>query len=298
MYRLSDDLAIVQTVDFFTPIVDDPYDFGVIAAANALSDCYTLAARPTTALNIVAFPCEIGLEVLREILRGGADAVAEAGACIVGGHSVQDTEPKYGLAVTGIVHPDKMVRNDGARPGDKIVINKKIGTGIASNLNKQNDESLLSVETYAEVTNSMKQLHSAVLPLFEDFRISATTDITGFGLLGHTQSVAAASGVRLCLNASQVPTFDGILSHAAAAGGGGAARNMAYVEAMIDRDPSVDDNHYTLLHDAQTSGPILFTLPAEQANDFVTALQESGYPSSTIIGEVKQGDAGRVHVCN
>ncbi|MCL4162174.1 UNVERIFIED_CONTAM: hypothetical protein GTU68_006369, partial [Idotea baltica] len=293
VYRLSDEIAIVQTVDFFTPIVDDPYDFGVIAAANALSDCFTLGARPTTALNIVAFPCKIGLDVLKEILRGGADAVAEAGASIVGGHSVQDDEPKYGIAVTGIIHPDKVVRNDGAQPGDLIVINKKIGTGIASNLNKQNNPALSS-EIYAEVTASMKQLHTGVLPLFEEFKINATTDITGFGLLGHAQTIAAASGVSLSINSSVVPTFAGVLEKAAEAGGGGAARNMNYIESMMDRQASVDDNHYTLLHDAQTSGPIMFSIAADKADSLVESLKQSGFPSSEIIGEVKSGNAGRV----
>ena len=294
MYKLSEDIAIVQTVDFFTPIVDDPYDFGVIAAANALSDCYTLGAQPCTALNVVAFPCKIGLDVLREILRGGADALASAGASIVGGHSVQDVEPKYGVAVTGIVHPNEVIRNDGAKVGDAIVINKCIGTGIASNLYKKNPDAVADV--FPEVVASMKQLHSAILPLFKQYKINATTDITGFGLLGHAQSVAAASQVQFKLFANRIPSFPGILEHAVDAGGGGAARNLSYVESMIDRDEDIKDSDYILMHDAQTSGPILCTLEAAAAENFVSDLKNAGFHSSAIIGEVIQGSPGRVKV--
>ena len=220
--------------------------------------------------------------------------MASAGASIVGGHSVQDAEPKYGVAVTGIVHPNEIIKNSGAKVGDAIVINKRIGTGIASNLYKKNPDAVADV--FSEVVASMKQLHSAVLPLLKEFNINATTDITGFGLLGHAQSVAAASQVKFNLFANRIPSFGGIAEHAATAGGGGAVRNLAYVESMIDRDDDISDSDYTLMHDAQTSGPILFTLEANTAEDFVTALKNAGYNSSEIIGEVVEGSPGRVRV--
>jgi selenide,water dikinase len=233
---------------------------------------------------------------LREILRGGADAVAAAGAVIIGGHSVQDNEPKYGIAVTGVVHPLKIVRNDTARVGDVLVVNKAIGTGIASNLWKSSGESGFSAAAYAEVISSMKQLHHNILPLFGRFEISATTDITGFGFLGHAQSIAAASQVGMTVNASSLPIFPGVLEQAVEWGGGGAKRNIAYIGHAIDRAADVTEDYFTVLNDAQTSGPVLFAVKREQSHAFCDELRSAGYPQAAIIGEITAGPAGRVSV--
>ena len=205
VYRLREDLAIVQTVDFFTPIVDNPYEFGQIAAANALSDCYTMGAKPVTGLNLVSYPCAVGLDTLGEILRGGAEKMIEAGAVIVGGHSIDDPEPKYGIAVTGIVDPRAMITNTQARPGDSLVLTKKIGTGIVTTLNKPPDgfagwmrrfhlggdgHTSIPKEVYEEAVRSMRTLNQRAGEIMVEFGAHACTDVTGYGLLGHAHNVA------------------------------------------------------------------------------------------------------------
>ncbi|MEK6709012.1 MAG: selenide, water dikinase SelD, partial [Nitrospinota bacterium] len=228
VFRLREDLAIVQTVDFFTPIVDDPFAFGQIAAANALSDCFTMGAQPVTGLNLVAFPCALGLDALGQILRGGAEKMREAGAVILGGHSVDDPEPKYGIAVTGTVDPRKMITNRGARPGDKLILTKKIGTGIVTNLTKAVSPlrraargllgrgGRLKEGVFEEAVASMITLNQRASRLMVEAGARASTDVTGFGLLGHLHNVMETSGARARVRFSRVPRFDDLLPRAIA----------------------------------------------------------------------------------
>ena len=229
-------MAIVQTVDFFTPIVDDAYDYGQIAAANALSDCFTMGAQPITGLNLVGFPCHIGLDVLGRILAGGADKMREAGGVIVGGHSVDDAEPKYGIAVTGTVDPRKMVTNQGAKPGDKLILTKKIGTGVVTNVTKQVNPLVKAARglfgkngklrdgVFEEAVASMQELNKKASECMMRVGVNACTDVTGFGLLGHLHNVMEASGARARVVFSDVPRFEDLLPHAIAGTAGGGDR--------------------------------------------------------------------------
>src|SRR4051795_434528 len=256
--RVADGVAIVQTVDFFTPIVDDPYDFGRIAATNALSDVYAMGGTPLTALNLVAFPlAELGGEVLREILRGGQDAAAGAGVAVVGGHSIDDPEPKYGMAVTGTVHPDAVVRNSTARAGDVLWLTKPIGGGLATTALKRGlaSERLIQ-ETVAVMTTLNRDAAVAAVAAGP----SAMTDVTGFGLLGHLHELASASGVAVEVDAAAVPVIPGVmdlleLDEPPIAGG--TRRNREWVEEFVDWDPEVPEALRWLLCDAMTSGGLL-----------------------------------------
>jgi selenide,water dikinase len=284
-YRVSDDLAIVTTVDFFTPIVDDPYDFGRIAATNALSDVYAMGARPLTALNLVAYSLEqLGDEILREILRGGADVAATAGCAIVGGHSIDDSEPKYGLAVTGAVHPDRLVRNSTARAGDEIYLTKPVGGGVASTAMKrgQASEELVSAAIEVMTTLNAEASEQAVAA-----GASAMTDVTGFGLLGHLHELTHASGLAADLDASAVPAIAGVrelLESTEPPIAGGTRRNREWVEQSVEWDPDVPEPTRWLLCDAMTSGGLL-----------VAAAPGSGAPGAR-IGRLGEGDAGRIAV--
>jgi selenide,water dikinase len=285
VYRLSRSLAIVTTVDFFTPIVDDPYDFGRIAATNALSDVYAMGGNPLTALNLVAYSLEqLGEEPLREILRGGADVAAEAGVAIVGGHSIDDEEPKYGLAVTGAVDPRRIARNSTARPGDALYLTKPVGGGIAATAIKRGTASARLVRTTIEVMTELNR-DASVLALSSD--LSAMTDVTGFGLLGHLHEMALASGVRAEIDAAAVPAISGVLRLLRSAEppiAGGTRRNRDWVELWVDWDDRVPEDRRWLLCDAMTSGGLL-----------IAASPGSGAPGAP-IGKVVKGEAGRIRV--
>jgi len=304
VFRLREDLALVQTVDFFTPIVDDPFAFGQIAAANALSDIYTMGATPITALNLVSFPCKLGMDRLSAILQGGHSKVDEAGAVIVGGHSIDDQEPKYGLAITGVVDPRKMITNAGARPGQKLVLTKKIGTGIITNMRKMRGgrferlkgQNPISQETERESIESMVTLNKKAAELMKEFGCSACTDITGFGLLGHAKNVADASKVGMELWADKVPRFQGVLEVAVKGTAGGGHRNAAFVRPSVDRGPEVSDEYFYLFCDAQTSGGLLMSVESDKADELLEALHSSGVPHARIIGQVVEGDAGRLMI--
>ena len=297
VFRLRPDLALVQTVDFFTPVVDDPFLFGQIAAANALSDIYTMGARPITALNLVSFPCKLGMDRLAAILRGGHSKVEEAGAVIVGGHSVDDREPKYGLAVTGIVHPDKMVTNAGARPGQRLILTKKIGTGIIANLRKLNrgpfqmlkGRNAIAAETERECLESMLALNDKASVLMQRFGCSACTDVSGFGLLGHALNLAEASKVSLEIWADQVPHFDGTLEHAVKGTAGGGHRNAAFVKPAVESSGEVGEARFHLLCDAQTSGGLLMAVDEDRAEDLLYALHDAGIRQAAMVGRVLEG---------
>jgi selenide,water dikinase len=285
VYKVSESLAIVTTVDFFTPIVDDPYDFGRIAATNALSDVYAMGATPLTALNLVAYSLEeLGQGPLREILRGGADVAAEAGVAIVGGHSIDDREPKYGLAVTGSVDPRRVVRNSTARLGDELYLTKPVGGGVASTAAKRGKAPEALVRATVEVMTTLNRDASA-LALAAD--TSAMTDVTGFGLLGHLHEMALGSGVATELEASAVPAIEGVLALLESSEppiAGGSRRNREWVEPWLDWDPAVPEPRRWLLCDAMTSGGLL-----------VAARPGSGAPGKR-VGSVVQGEPGRIAV--
>jgi selenide,water dikinase len=291
VFRLRPDLAIVNTVDFFTPIVDTPYVFGQIAAANALSDIYAMGAEPRTALNIVGFPKgTLPLEVLGEILRGGAERVRRAGAVIVGGHSIIDQELKYGLAVTGVVHPKRVIRNVGVRSGDALVLTKPLGTGIIATALKQRQASRASVR--AAVT-SMTTLNRAAARVMRRFAVHACSDVTGFGLLGHALEMAQGSGVTITIVAEQMPLLPGA-ARLAARGllTGGCQRNRAYLDDKMVVDPSVSAPLLELALDPQTSGGLLIAIPGPRARRLVRALHAGGVRAARIVGEASAA-AGR-----
>ncbi len=310
VYKLREDLAIVQTVDFFTPIVDDPYDFGAIAAANALSDCFTMGARVVTGLNLVGYPCHLGLESLREILRGGSEKMIEAGGVIVGGHSVDDTEPKYGIAVTGVVDPRKMITNIGAKPGDALILTKKIGTGIITNTRKirtgfgkvlgffsgGNGHKAIRDDVFEESVAAMKSLNRRAGEMMVEAGAGACTDITGFGLLGHAHNVAEASGVGLEISYDAVPKYEGIEAHALSGTKGGGERNRHWVRDFVQLEKGVGENEFAVLCDAQTSGPLLIAVNAAKAAPLVERMKAAGVPAPVIIGKVVDGPAGRIRV--
>jgi selenide,water dikinase len=283
VFRLRPDLAIVNTVDFFTPIVDDPYVFGQIAAANALSDIYAMGAEPKTALNIVGFPKgALDLEVLREILKGGAERVKEAGAVIIGGHSIIDRELKYGMAVTGVVHPDRVIRNVGVQEGDALVLTKPLGTGIIATALKQRKASKESVR---EAVSSMVTLNRTGSEIMQNFPVHACTDVTGYALLGHATEMAMGSGVTIVLESARLPILRGA-ARLAKAGflTGGCRRNREYLRDKIIVDRSIPEDLVEVAFDPQTSGGLLIALPAGEAPALVEELQASGIRAATIIG--------------
>jgi selenide,water dikinase len=279
VYKLTPECALVQTVDFFTPIVDDPFLFGAIAAANSLSDVYAMGGRPLSALSIVAYPAKGDLTDLAAILQGGAAKMAEAGCVILGGHSINDEEIKFGYAVTGTVHPERVKANAGARPGDVLVFTKRIGTGVISTALKRG---LASEEHVQSSINSMLQLNQAACEAMLEFEVHASTDVTGFGLLGHAREMAVASGVTLEIQASCVRFLPGAIEYArAGAIPGGLKNNREFVaecvEAGAELRPEIED----LLYDPQTSGGLLIALPAEDATRL-----EARYRGAYAIGRV------------
>jgi selenide, water dikinase len=286
VYRLSDEVAIVQSADFFTPIVDDPYDFGRIAAANALSDIYAMGADPVFCLNLVAYPLErLGSEALREILRGGAAIAAEADAVIAGGHSIDDPEPKYGMAVTGVVRPDRVITNAGGRPGDRLFLTKPLGGGLITTAAKR---ALGSAELIARATATMVELNRESAAAASATGATAMTDVTGFGLLGHLHELAEASGCAARVEAAAVPAIDGALDLAAdeRCVAGGSRRNAAYAESFTAFAATIGPERRVLLSDAMTSGGLLVAVPRPSA----------GGAPGVEIGELVDGRAGEIAV--
>jgi len=294
VYRLSDDRALVVTADFFTPIVDDPYDFGRIAATNALSDIYAMGARPLFVLNLVGFPRQLLSEgLLEEIMRGGSDVTRAVGIPILGGHSIDDQEPKYGLVAVGEVDPRRMITNASARPGDVLVLTKPIGSGIIATAIKQ---SAAPAEVIATAVDVMATLNAAAADVMTDAGVSAGTDITGFGLLGHLRSLLRASGVAAELDASAVPLLPG--ARALAEAGqvpGGSRRNLSDLKADLEFDTAVDEVTQLLLADAQTSGGLLVAVAHEQVKDVLRRL-EGATPAAAVIGRITEGVPGKIRV--
>ena len=286
VYRLTDELALVHTADFFTPIVDDPYDFGRIAATNALSDVYAMGARPVTALNLVAFSLEeLGADVLREILRGGSDVVAAAGAAMIGGHSIDDREPKYGLAVTGVVHPDEVLTNAGGRAGDGLVLTKPLGAGAISTGVKRG---LAGADAVARAVEVMTTLNADAAAAVRVADPHALTDVSGFGLLGHLHELARASGLAAELDAVAVPAIDGALDLLAdeAAVSGGSRRNAEHAAEFASFAEGVDPARRRLVTDAMTSGGLLAAVAPGRAGEVPGA----------VIGRLVDGPAGAISV--
>ncbi len=295
-------------MDFFTPIVDDPYDYGQIAAANALSDCFAMGAQPITGLNLVAFPCDLGLDILGRVLAGGADKMREAGGVIVGGHSVDDPEPKFGIAVTGTVDPRKMITNQNAKPGDKLVLTKKIGTGIITNVTKAvsgvakaarsifGGGDKLKEGVYEEAVASMRALNRKASEVMVRVGVNACTDITGFGLVGHLHNVMEASGVRAKIHFSEVPQFEDMLPHAIAGTAGGGERNRVWTHGFTEAKAGVSEEMIAVLNDAQTSGGLLISVDPEKADKLVREMHAAGVEAARIFGEVVEGAPGVVEV--
>lgn len=289
VYRLSDTEAIVETVDFFTPVVDDPFLFGRIAAANAFSDIWAMGARPLFALNLVGFPTgKLPLEVLGEILRGGASVAEEAGAPILGGHSIDDPEPKYGMAVTGLVHPEKILRNVGARPGDQLLLTKPLGSGIVTTGIKRGVAEPALVEQTVRVMASLNKAAGEVLQV--SGAVHALTDVTGFGLLGHAWEMAEGSGVTFRLRHARIPVLPGV--HALAArdvAPGGSKANLAWVGPHVRFDDALDAPMRLVLADAQTNGGLLAAISPERFEAVLDALERAGVQAAA-VGEVVAAD--------
>jgi selenide, water dikinase len=304
VYLLTPETALVQTVDFFTPIVDDPYTFGQIAATNALSDVYAMGGRPLTSLALVCFPEKGDLEILERILAGGLSKMMEAGCTVVGGHSIRDDETKFGYSVTGVVHPERVLANQGAQPGDRLLFTKGLGTGVISTAIKKG---VAKQEWIDAAVKSMTTLNKAAAEVIsnphvgtgapshaadrrpttnDSFAVHALTDITGFGLIGHAREMALASDVSLIVRSASVPAIEGALDciHAGYIPGGLVA-NRDFAECMVDYDPSVPDDIRTLLFDPQTAGGLLISVAADDAATLTLALQEAGVPAVE-IGEV------------
>jgi selenide, water dikinase len=295
VYRIAPDRALVATLDFFTPIVDDPYEFGRIAATNSLSDIYAMGGRPIFALNIVCFPRDLLPDgLLEEIVRGGGDVARDAGIAIVGGHSVDDPEPKYGLVAIGEVHPDRIVRNSTAKIGDVLVLTKPLGTGVISTAIKK-DAAPAPVVNGA--LQSMTTLNRGAAEAMIEAGPSAATDITGFGLLGHLCSMMRASGTAAVIDAASVPVIDGV-SALVQAGHvpGGTRRNLDDVASDVTFDDSIDEVTRTLLADAQTSGGLLISIPADRAEPLLLALRKRETPAASVIGRVTKDAPGTVRV--
>ena len=296
MYKLRDDLALIQTVDFFTPIVDDPYTFGQVAVANALSDVYAMGGVPVTAMNIICFPINtMEISILREILLGGLDKMREAGVLLVGGHSVEDNELKYGLSVTGTVHPERVLLNRGARAGDVLILTKPLGTGIINTALKGN---LTSGDLVEKSIRCMAQLNKAAADLMTQFStVHACTDVTGFGLLGHASEMIEGSDVGMAIHAAAVPVFTeirefvemGIIP-------GGLNRNRKFRMPMVDIAPTCPAWLSDVFFDPQTSGGLLISLPSKDGAELVKRMHENGIPEAAVIGEVISEPKGKITV--
>jgi len=295
VYMVNHEQAIVQTLDFFTPIVDDPYDFGAIAAANALSDIYAMGAKPLFALNIVAFPVQrLPLEVLEQILLGASDKATEAGISIIGGHSIDDTEPKFGMCVTGIVHPEKAWKNIGAQPGDVLILTKPLGTGIISTAVKSG---LAGADAAAEACKWMKLLNNNAANAFSKFPVNACTDITGFGLAGHLIEMTRGSNVDAEIDFSALPFMKQVKELAlAGAIPGGTQRNLDFYKEWIRWNTVLSDIEKLMFCDAQTSGGLLVSIPEKYTDPVLRELVSHGTDSAVVIGRITRTGSGMIDV--
>jgi len=295
VYRLTEDIALIQTLDFFTPIVDDPYTFGKITATNALSDIYAMGGQPKTALNIVAFPIEqLGPDILSDILKGSGEVVSEAGAQLIGGHSIDDKEPKFGLSVTGIVHPEKFYKNIGAREGDVLVLTKPIGVGIQTTAIKRE---LLTETQMKQVVDVMTTLNKQAAEQLKPFHPRAVTDVTGFGLLGHAYEMTNNHSVTFEIVAQDVPILDGTLDLAKRGSiPGGTKDNFNWLEENISFATDLSFTEQLILCDVVTSGGLLISMDEKEANAYVERLNNLGNEHARIIGRVIRADERAINV--
>jgi selenide,water dikinase len=295
VYKLSDELALIQTLDFFTPIVDDPYTFGQIAVVNALSDVYAMGGIPLTAMNIVCFPSKkMDFSILKEILSGGLDKMREAGVVLVGGHTVDDPELKYGLSVTGTIHPKKVVFNTGARVGDSMILTKPLGTGIISTALKAGR---VSEEALSLSVQSMLALNDIASELMMTVEVHACTDVTGFGLLGHACEMIEGTDTGMVINSPAVPYFAETQQYAGMGlVPGGAYRNKEFRMHMVEIEKGVQDNISDILFDPQTSGGLLIAVPGDTAQAFLDKLHKAGIEAAVNIGEVVAEPKGKIIV--
>jgi selenide,water dikinase len=283
VYRINDEQAVVLTVDFFAPLVDDPYDYGAIAAANALSDVYAMGAEPVLALNVAAFPSDLPSETVAQILRGGADKVAEAGAIVAGGHTIIDAEPKYGLCVLGLAHPDRILTKSGARPGDAVYLTKPLGTGLVTTAAKFDEA---TPEHLAAAVASMTRLNCCASYNARQAGVQALTDVTGYGILGHAHEMATAGEAGIRFSASALPLLPGALEYSyRGITTGGAARNRRYLDGKVHISPDVSEEMSHILFDPQTSGGLLFTVSQETIRPLEDAFGTSEQPLWR-VGEV------------
>ncbi len=295
VYQITDDLALIQTVDFFTPVVDDPYWFGQIAAANALSDVYAMGGTPKTAMNLVAFPAKaMDLSILRQIIQGGIDKLKEAGVVLIGGHSVEDKEIKYGLSVTGVIHPERVLAKKNLRPGDRLVLTKPLGTGIVNTAIKA---AMASEQLAEKVTRLMAALNQDAARIMADFDISACTDVTGFGLLGHLAEMVSGSGTSVRVDSGQVPVISEAMEFTAMGLiPAGAYKNKEFREQMIAFAETVPRTLQDLLFDPQTSGGLLISVSEMHSTALVSALKDGGIDDSAQIGYVFNGPEEKIWI--
>jgi selenide,water dikinase len=295
VYKISDEIAMINTVDFITPPVDDPYWFGQISAANSISDVYAMGGKPLTALNVVMYPSEhLDMGILKEILKGGNDKVVEAGACLVGGHTVDDNEPKYGLCVNGIVHPDKIITNAGALPGDALILTKPLGSGVLFNAVRAGKFSFTELER--DTLPIISALNGAAMEKALQYDLHSCTDVTGFGILGHLIEVAHGSGVKAILDYANLPFYSGALDmyKIGQTTGSNKANRALVARYPLDIERKLSRYEEELLYDPQTSGGLLLSLPEEQAQKLVLELREAGENHVVKIGRVEEGAVGLV----
>jgi selenide,water dikinase len=285
VYKISDEIALIQTIDFITPIVNDPYNFGRIAAANSISDVYTMGGKPITAMNVVCFPSDsLDIAILKEILRGGLDIMNEAGVALMGGHSVKDAEMKYGLSVTGVVHPDKLITNSGAQIGDALVLTKPLGTGVLSTALKNR---LISDDEFIPVLQSMATLNKAAAEQMIEFGAHACTDITGFGLAGHASHLIQEGGKGIEFDFESIPLFTGLMDFLKKeVAPGGLGRNREFYSSSVKFIRQVPEYQRDILYDPQTSGGLLIALPPAKAEKLVKRLRGLGVASAAVVGKV------------
>ena len=295
VYRVTDEIALIQTVDFFTPIVDDPYWFGQIAAANALSDVYAMGGVPKTAMNLVGFPTKrMDLSILRRILEGGIDKLHEAAVALVGGHSVEDPELKYGLSVTGFVHPDRVLTKRALRPGDALILTKPLGTGIVNTAIKAG---MVDPSGAEAVTRLMARLNRDAAEVMERYPVRACTDVTGFGLIGHLAEMVVGSGCAAEINAGAVPVIDDALTFAAMGMiPAGAYKNRDFRASMVEIADSVDRAVADILFDPQTSGGLLIAVASPHAESLLDDLLDRGEDRAAVIGRIIEGPEERIRV--
>ncbi len=295
IYKLSNELALVQTVDFFTPVIDDPHTFGQIAVVNALSDVYAMGGKPLTAMNIVCFPVKkMNMSILHEILIGGLEKLREAEVVLVGGHSVEDNELKYGLSVTGIIHPAKVLLNTGAKSGDRLILTKALGTGI---INTAIKGGMANDDAVSKAIECMITLNRTASELIKSVEVHACTDITGFGLLGHACEMIEGTDVGIVLDSSSIPLLPRTKEYAhMGLIPGGTIRNRDYRIDMIEQSSNISDEELLILFDAQTSGGLLVSVPESEAKNLVAAMHQQGIKDAAIIGEIVDMPKGKIIV--